>query len=320
MKRVFGIVAALLILTVVAIAALYVRLSQPLSDQWQLHDDELSLVQMDSVITKLQGQILPAEVYASKDLPGWLVNRLLVVHINGEPDEDSDSDALLVKYTELLAAVHSIGGWEQTPGWYRQSYLAGPEPMVVDYLNLCRLWFKRAVALQWQLTPLEQQMLAAVVAASTIGPDACQSQQDVLAVYRGAHKQQDSTDWLAPAALRHLWLRQLDGGYSSAEPLVQRLSTVSDVIRLLAAGEPAEQLASARVLGLLMPPEALPALRFQLITQPSETLQLAIVSALSGYGSALRPYLPQLKLLQRQTSSDALKSGIQRLIQKTNGQ
>ncbi|WP_369855610.1 hypothetical protein [Candidatus Thalassolituus haligoni] len=318
MKRVFGIAAVLVALAALVVLLRCIGLAQPLSDRWQWHDGELSAGQLASVIGELQQQSLPAEVFDSEDLSGWLAGRLAEVDINGQADDSAIAETRLIQYAELLAAVHGVGNWRDIPGWYQHTYLAA-DAMANDYLNLCRLWFKRGAALQWQLTALEEQLLAALVSASTTAPAACQSEQDLLAMYRGVQQQQNGIGWLAPAALRQLWIRQLHGRYSGEAPLQQRLSTVSDLIRMLAAGRSDEQIASARALALLTPAEALPALRFQLLIQSAEPLQLAIVSALSGYGSALRPYLPQLKLLQRQTPSDALKSGIQHLIQKTNG-
>jgi len=312
-KTIFVVLIFLLAL----VAAYFLSVKRSLSSHWVINEGHLNSEQVDEVLLALRSEQLPELVYSSPELTAWLLDKLSVVDFDGKA---SDKESIeLAKYAELMSEIHRIGRWHQVPGWYRDVYSNGDSSMSRQFQGACKKWLNHIRISQWALTPEEDAVFAQVVSASRIHGNACLSEDELIALYKGTVARKEGFLQTSKSALHEIWLGYYSGEYPNQTKVLNSVRIVEDLIHLIGHESTEVSIASLKVIAILTPDAALPALRTHLVRSQNEAVQLAIVEAMTGYGTKLRPYWEQLRLLQRAVKSDEVRISIQQLIEKSSG-
>ncbi|MAE92175.1 MAG: hypothetical protein CMI67_21820 [Pelagibaca sp.] len=290
-----------------------------LSPKWLVDDGMLNAEQVQQTIDDLRDGIVPELVSDSPDLSGWLFNRLSTHQITTQSDTDNDQN--IDAYSMLLAQLHLIGQWTEPSGWYRESYSALG---VSRYIDFCRKLVNRADLMLWKLDHVSDSLVANVMAGAGFQDAGCFTISELNGHYSKAEKHKDGITRSQKVMLRLIWKMSFpaESKFLSSiefEKIKESIERPADFIELLVHENSEVVIASTNSIRLLAPAAALPALRYQLIASNVEEERLAVLSAMEVYGSRVRPYIPQLKLLMANSDSQALRAGIKKLIDSNRG-
>lgn len=316
--RIIGIVAIF-----VALAAGYYLLAfenDPyLSPKWLVEDGELSAEQVQQTINDLLDGIVPELVSDSPDLSGWLLNRLNTHQLTPQPGANHERNVDV--YSMLLSQLHLVGQWIEPSGWYREKYsVLG----VSRYVDFCRKLVNRADLMLWKLDEVSDSLVGNVMTGAGFQDAGCFTTPELTGHYSKAEKHKNGINKTQKVMLQLIWKMSFpeDSKFLNSiefEKIKESIERPADFIGLLVHENSDVVIASANSIRHLVPVAALPALRYQLIASNVEEERLAVLSAMEVYGSRVRPYIPQLKLLMANSDSQALRAGVKKLIDSNRG-
>lgn len=290
-----------------------------LSPKWLVEGEELNAEQVEQTIVDLRDGILPELVSDSPDLSGWLLDRLNTYQILTQAV--TDNERIVDTYSTLLAQLHLVGQWSEPSGWYRENYSSLG---VSRYINFCRKLLNRADLMLWKLDDASDSLVGNVMAGAGFKDSGCFTISELHSYYLKAEKHKNGIGNTQEIILQLIWKMSFPKGSKfltsiEFEEIEKSIKRPADFIGLLVHDDSDVIIASANSIRLLAPVAALPALRFKLITSNVEEERLAVLSAMEVYGSRVRPYIPQLKLLMANSDSQTLRAGLKKLIDSNRG-
>lgn len=150
---------------------------------------------------------------------------------------------------------------------------------------------------------------------------------DLVSLYSEIKKIKLPNNIATKGVLNAIWLNVLientDTNKETAlldlNQLVSPILTEGDLIRNLSSNKVQSVIATANVIERLAPLNAIHALRYHLVKQYDENISIALLSAISVYGTEARTYEAQFKKLLVNSNSTLVKLKIQETLKLLNG-
>lgn len=313
-------VAVVVVLSIISLAISLVWLqSSKLPAGWLTEDGYLSSDKVREVTLALRAGERPKDMLQSSVVADELIDVVLLgVEPSANVDELGPNEKNQLLAAKLLAEIQVASLLHIN----LSSYSASDEAM--NDLQAGLIPLVNRIQKDQKVTAFKADVLAELLLPVALGTqDERLSKKNIIKIYQILSKQKSPHGNLHAALLHLLWLKSQGGDISKSLDniyvLEKIISSQGDLIRSLNYHQRNIVLGSLKLIKELVPKNAIHALKYHLISNKNEKIQLAALEAIALYGVAARPYNQQLKSLLYLTKSDNLKNKIQAVLKKING-